>query len=118
MHDNQLFKFYVTNHPMCHIYLLLLFSHYYLVNLRKIDTMVNSTGSNNETELSIKCTESAKHHHHHSDNGHQLEDGECDVIGNLIGDYGKWQLIMTFLLALFQVPNTFHIYSPTFQVIL
>uniref|UniRef100_A0A182JKT0 Major facilitator superfamily (MFS) profile domain-containing protein n=1 Tax=Anopheles atroparvus TaxID=41427 RepID=A0A182JKT0_ANOAO len=42
-------------------------------------------------------------------------DEESDIIGELIGDYGKWQFVMTFLLSLFQVPNTFHIYSPTFQ---
>lgn len=44
-------------------------------------------------------------------------DDECDVIGDLIGHYGKWQFVMTILLSLFQVPNTFHIFSPTFQVI-
>ncbi|XP_062564202.1 organic cation transporter protein isoform X2 [Armigeres subalbatus] len=46
---------------------------------------------------------------------HKNSDEDCDVIGDLIGDYGKWQFVMTFLLSLFQVPNTFHIYSPTFQ---
>jgi hypothetical protein len=43
-------------------------------------------------------------------------DEECDAIGDLIGHYGKWQFMMTILLSLFQVPNTFHIFSPTFQV--
>ena len=43
-------------------------------------------------------------------------DDECDAIGDLIGHYGKWQFVMTILLSLFQVPNTFHIFSPTFQV--
>jgi hypothetical protein len=43
-------------------------------------------------------------------------DDECDAIGDLIGHYGKWQFMMTILLSLFQVPNTFHIFSPTFQV--
>lgn len=43
-------------------------------------------------------------------------DDECDSIGDLIGHYGKWQFMMTLLLSLFQVPNTFHIFSPTFQV--
>lgn len=74
--------------------------------------MVNSTGSNNETDLSLKCPEDGKH----GTAAHQLEDDECDIIGTLIGDYGRWQFLMTLLLALFQVPNTFHIYSPTFQV--
>lgn len=45
-----------------------------------------------------------------------IVDDECDVIGDLIGHYGKWQFVMTILLSLFQVPNTFHIFSPTFQV--
>jgi hypothetical protein len=44
------------------------------------------------------------------------QDDECDSIGDLIGHYGKWQFVMTLLLSLFQVPNTFHIFSPTFQV--
>lgn len=44
------------------------------------------------------------------------EDNESDVIGDLMGRFGKWQLIMTLLLSLFQVPNTFHITSPVYQV--
>lgn len=48
--------------------------------------------------------------------GYHIDD-ECDAIGDLIGHYGKWQFVMTILLSLFQVPNTFHIFSPTFQVI-
>lgn len=44
------------------------------------------------------------------------EDDESDIIGDLMGKYGKWQLIMTLLLSLFQVPNTFHIISPVYQV--
>jgi hypothetical protein len=55
------------------------------------------------------------------DNNNQVKkkaivDDECDSIGDLIGHYGKWQFVMTILLSLFQVPNTFHIFSPTFQV--
>lgn len=41
---------------------------------------------------------------------------ECDVIGELMGKYGKYQFYMTFLLSLFQVPNTFHISSTIYQV--
>ncbi|XP_063708766.1 organic cation transporter protein-like [Culicoides brevitarsis] len=85
----------------------------YELNLRKSDVMVNSTGSNNETDLSLKCPEDGKHQSGTA--AHQLADDECDIIGTLIGDYGRWQFLMTLLLALFQVPNTFHIYSPTFQ---
>ncbi|CAH2047300.1 unnamed protein product, partial [Iphiclides podalirius] len=37
-----------------------------------------------------------------------------DVVSTVIGDYGRWQLLMTFLLAMFSFPCTFHIYLPTF----
>lgn len=40
---------------------------------------------------------------------------ETDVIGELVGHFGKWQFLMTILLSLFQVPNTFHISSPVYQ---
>uniref|UniRef100_A0A0A1XIU6 Solute carrier family 22 member 21 n=2 Tax=Zeugodacus cucurbitae TaxID=28588 RepID=A0A0A1XIU6_ZEUCU len=42
---------------------------------------------------------------------------ETDVIGDLVGHFGKWQCLMTMLLSLFQVPNTFHISSPVYQAI-
>lgn len=41
---------------------------------------------------------------------------ETDVIGDLVGHFGKWQFLMTILLSLFQVPNTFHISSSVYQV--
>lgn len=41
---------------------------------------------------------------------------ECDIIGDLMGNYGKYQFYMTFFLSLFQIPNTFHISSPVYQV--
>lgn len=41
---------------------------------------------------------------------------ECDIIGQIIGQYGKYQFFMTFLLSLFQIPNTFHISSTIYQV--
>ncbi|CAD6996408.1 organic cation transporter protein isoform X2 [Ceratitis capitata] len=44
-------------------------------------------------------------------------DDETDVIGDLVGHFGKWQCLMTMLLSLFQVPNTFHISSPVYQAI-
>lgn len=53
--------------------------------------------------------QSSKSHHHSS---HE----ECDIIGEIIGKYGKYQFFMTFLLSLFQVPNTFHISSTIYQV--
>ncbi|XP_037947935.1 organic cation transporter protein isoform X2 [Teleopsis dalmanni] len=43
------------------------------------------------------------------------DDDETDVIGDLVGHYGKWQFLMTLLLSLFQVPNTFHISSSVYQ---
>lgn len=44
------------------------------------------------------------------------EEEENDVIGDLMGHYGKYQFMMTMLLTLFQVPNTFHIAAPIYQV--
>lgn len=41
---------------------------------------------------------------------------ETDVIGELVGGFGKWQFLMTILLSLFQIPNTFHISSTIYQV--
>ncbi|KAH8332469.1 hypothetical protein KR074_003805, partial [Drosophila pseudoananassae] len=43
------------------------------------------------------------------------DEDETDIIGDLMGHYGKWQLLMTVLLSLFQVPNTFHISSSVYQ---
>lgn len=37
-----------------------------------------------------------------------------DIVSTVIGNYGRWQLLMTFLLSLFSLPCTFHIYLPTF----
>lgn len=42
------------------------------------------------------------------------DSGDKDVVSSIIGDYGRWQLLMTFLLSLFSFPCTFHIYLPTF----
>ncbi|XP_055635229.1 solute carrier family 22 member 21 isoform X2 [Toxorhynchites rutilus septentrionalis] len=72
----------------------------------RMKNATNSNSSSNNNNHSSKKSPPGKH---------KNSDEECDVIGNLIGDYGKWQFVMTFLLSLFQVPNTFHIYSPTFQ---
>lgn len=49
-------------------------------------------------------------------NRHHSPHEECDIIGQIIGKYGKYQFFMTFLLSLFQIPNTFHISSPIYQV--
>ncbi|CAH1636438.1 unnamed protein product [Spodoptera littoralis] len=42
------------------------------------------------------------------------EDEGPDVVADVIGKFGRWQLLMTFLLSLFSLPCTFHIYLPTF----
>lgn len=42
------------------------------------------------------------------------EDEAPDVVSTVIGNYGRWQMLMTFLLSLFSLPCTFHIYLPTF----
>lgn len=43
-----------------------------------------------------------------------FEEEGPDVVSTIIGNYGRWQLLMTFLLSLFSLPCTFHIYLPTF----
>ncbi|KAG5894036.1 hypothetical protein JTB14_037882 [Gonioctena quinquepunctata] len=40
---------------------------------------------------------------------------EEDIISASIGDFGKWQLMHTFLLSLFNIPCTWHIFAPTFH---
>lgn len=45
----------------------------------------------------------------------QNEDEEEDQVSIVIGKYGKWQLLITFLLSLFNIPCTWHIFVPTFH---
>lgn len=40
---------------------------------------------------------------------------EEDVVSAAIGEFGRWQLLMTFLLSLFNIPCTWHIFAPTFH---
>ncbi|KAL9697717.1 hypothetical protein quinque_001158 [Culex quinquefasciatus] len=42
-------------------------------------------------------------------------DGDSDIISEYIGHYGLWQFCWTFLLCLFQIPTTFHIFCLVFQ---
>ncbi|XP_011189596.2 organic cation transporter protein isoform X1 [Zeugodacus cucurbitae] len=49
--------------------------------------------------------------------GDLSQDADADVISNFIGHHGRWQLIWTFLLTLFQIPPTFHLFVYTFQTI-
>lgn len=44
------------------------------------------------------------------------DEEEDDIISKAIGEFGKWQLMHTFLLSLFNMPCTFHIFAPTFHV--
>lgn len=80
--------------------------------------VINSSNLNLNSkmvEMSAVTTTTSNKDAHKSKRKKHLDD-ECDSIGDLIGHYGKWQFVMTLLLSLFQVPNTFHIFSPTFQV--
>ncbi|CAH1119189.1 unnamed protein product [Phaedon cochleariae] len=38
-----------------------------------------------------------------------------DIISSAIGEFGRWQLLHTFLLSLFNIPCTWHIFIPTFH---
>lgn len=43
------------------------------------------------------------------------EGEEDDIIDKAIGKFGRWQCQLTFFLALFNIPCTFHIFVPTFH---
>jgi hypothetical protein len=44
------------------------------------------------------------------------EEGETeDPISQAVGEYGRWQLQLTFFLSLFNIPCTWHIFALTFQ---
>ncbi|KAJ1531582.1 hypothetical protein ONE63_000254 [Megalurothrips usitatus] len=40
---------------------------------------------------------------------------ERDYICEAVGSFGRWQLKLTFLLSLVNIPCTWHIFVPTFQ---
>lgn len=44
------------------------------------------------------------------------DDSDSDVISELIGHIGPWQLFWAFIMCLYQFPTTFHIFSLVFQV--
>lgn len=44
------------------------------------------------------------------------EDGDSDVISELIGHIGPWQLFWAVMMCLYQFPTTFHIFCLVFQV--
>lgn len=82
--------------------------------------VVNSSNLNLNSKMvemsAVTATTTTANKDAHKSKRKKHLDDECDSIGDLIGHYGKWQFVMTLLLSLFQVPNTFHIFSPTFQV--
>lgn len=43
------------------------------------------------------------------------EEEEEDIISNAIGEFGRWQLLLTFILSLVNIPCTWHIFMPTFH---
>ncbi|XP_063233832.1 organic cation transporter protein-like isoform X2 [Bacillus rossius redtenbacheri] len=43
------------------------------------------------------------------------EEEDDDPVSRAVGEFGRWQLRLTFLLSLFNVPCTFHIFALTFQ---
>lgn len=44
------------------------------------------------------------------------QDIDSDVLSNFLGHYRKWSFVWTFLLCLFQLPTTFHLFMFVFQV--
>ncbi|XP_035780826.1 organic cation transporter protein-like [Anopheles albimanus] len=47
--------------------------------------------------------------------GGNANDEDTDIISEYIGHYGWWQFGWTFVLCLFQIPTTFHIFCLVFQ---
>ncbi|XP_023178575.2 organic cation transporter protein [Drosophila hydei] len=43
------------------------------------------------------------------------QDIDSDVLSNFLGHYRKWSFVWTFLLCLFQLPTTFHLFMFVFQ---
>lgn len=52
-----------------------------------------------------------------NDANHQEQEAEdeVDIISHSIGEYGRWQFYLTFLLSLVNIPCTWHIFVPTFH---
>lgn len=49
-------------------------------------------------------------------NTNESDDGDSDVISELIGHIGPWQLFWAVIMCLYQFPTTFHIFCLVFQV--
>ncbi|EDV92561.1 organic cation transporter protein isoform X1 [Drosophila grimshawi] len=43
------------------------------------------------------------------------QDADSDVLSSFLGHYRKWSFMWTFLLCLFQIPTTFHLFMFVFQ---
>ncbi|XP_055695061.1 organic cation transporter protein [Lutzomyia longipalpis] len=63
----------------------------------------------------VKCENGKNHKIQICDEPTKEEDSNSDVISDLTGHFGKWQLMWTFLLSLFQLPSTFHLFSFVFE---
>lgn len=69
-------------------------------------TSIFTIGGNSSSEL-VSSSESGE-----SDDG----EGDSDVISDLIGHIGPWQLFWALIMCLYQFPTTFHIFCLVFQV--
>jgi hypothetical protein len=49
-------------------------------------------------------------------NESEIDESDSDVISDLIGHIGPWQLFWAFIMCLYQFPTTFHIFCLVFQV--
>jgi OCT family organic cation transporter-like MFS transporter 4/5 len=48
----------------------------------------------------------------------KTDEGEAeDPIAQAVGEFGRWQLQLTFFLSLFNIPCTWHIFALTFQTL-
>lgn len=78
------------------------------LNGKKFDkTSIFTIGGNSQVEL-VAGSESG--------DSEDLDDSNSDVISDLIGHIGSWQLFWALMMCLFQFPTTFHIFSLVFQV--
>lgn len=82
---------------------------YEINNLKSFETPTIFTinGNNNlnsRVELVTMANESSEN------------EGDSDVISDLIGHIGPWQLFWAVIMCLYQFPTTFHIFCLVFQV--
>lgn len=75
-----------------------------------------SSGELNSFGGKGKSLYEGSHEKSESEKGGNSADEDSDIITEYIGHYGLWQFYWTFLLCLFQIPTTFHIFCLVFQV--